>query len=181
MTENKSQIQIATFAGGCFWCMESPFLKYEGVNEVISGYTGGHVENPTYQQVTSGQTGHYEAIQVEYDPEKISYQKLLEIFWQQIDPTDAGGSFVDRGPQYRSAIFAHNQEQRELAKKSKTELDQSGKFESPIATEILDADVFYPAEDYHQKFFLKNPFRYKTYRAGSGRDAYLESTWGDKK
>lgn len=169
----------ATFAGGCFWCMESPFLKHEGVLEVISGYTGGDVDNPSYQDVISGTTGHYEAVQVSYQPEQISYQKLLDIFWRQIDPTDPGGSFVDRGPQYRSAIFFHNQNQKELAEKSKQELHQSGRFTKPVVTKILPAETFYPAEDYHQKFYLKSPGHYQRYRSGSGRDQALERIWGD--
>jgi len=180
MNQKNTELKKATFAGGCFWCMESPFLKHQGVEEVISGYTGGHVENPTYQQVTSGQTGHYEAVQITYNPEEISYRKLLDIFWQQIDPTDPGGSFVDRGPQYRTAIFVQDQEQRRAAEASLQNLDDSGKFSQPIATNIIDADTFYPAEDYHQKFFLKNPFRYQTYRKGSGREKYIEETWGEK-
>lgn len=181
MNTKNNQLQIATFAGGCFWCMETPFLKYDGVEEVISGYTGGHVENPTYQQVTTGQTGHYEAVQVRFDPEVISYQQLLEIFWKQIDPTDAGGSFVDRGPQYRSAIFVHDPDQRTIAEQSKQTLEESGKFDGPIATEILDAARFYKAEDYHQQFYLKKPLRYQSYRAGSGRDAFIKNTWGGEK
>jgi methionine-S-sulfoxide reductase len=171
---------LATFAGGCFWCMESPFLKLDGVVEVVSGYTGGEIENPTYEQVTSGKTGHYEAVQVTYQPEKISYQELLDVFWRQIDPTDPGGSFVDRGPQYRSAIFYHNPEQKDLAFQSRQGLNQSGRFSKPVVTEILPAGPFYKAEDYHQKFFLKSPQHYQRYRSGSGRDQALERIWGDQ-
>lgn len=177
MRQNNSA--TATFAGGCFWCMESPFLKHEGVLQVKSGYTGGRVVDPTYQQVTSGETGHYEAVQITYDPATISYAQLLEVFWRQIDPTDPGGSFVDRGPQYRSAIFYHSPAQKELAEKSKKDLDQSGPFEKPVVTRILPASTFYPAEDYHQKFFLKSPQHYQRYRSGSGRDAALAELWGE--
>ena len=159
--------------------MESPFLKYDGVQEVISGYTGGDTENPTYRQVTSGKTGHYEAVQVTYDPDVISYSQLLDIFWRQIDPTDPGGSFVDRGPQYRSAIFYHTEEQREMAEASRQALSESGRFQKPIATKILPASTFYPAEDYHQKFYLKSPGHYQRYRAGSGREETLKQIWGE--
>ncbi len=167
----------ATFAGGCFWCMEKPFEKLDGVIDVISGYTGGEEVNPSYEMVSSGKTGHYEAIQISYDEQKISYEKLLSIFWRQIDPSDAGGSFVDRGPQYRSAIFFHDDMQKELAKSSKESLAQSGRFEKNIATEILSYDKFYPAEEYHQDYYRNNPIRYKFYRTGSGRDRYIDKTW----
>lgn len=169
--------ETATFAGGCFWCMEAPFEKMDGVLDVVSGYTGGQMENPTYEQVSSGKSGHLEAIQVLYDPAKISYETLLDIFWRQIDPTDAGGSFVDRGPQYRSAIFYHNKEQKQTAEKSKAGIAASGRYEKPIATEIIAYDRFYPAEDYHQDYYKKNPIRYKYYRHGSGRDSFLEKIW----
>ena len=171
----------ATFAAGCFWCMESPFEKLDGVSSVISGYISGHVENPTYEQVSSGTTGHTEAVQVTYDPETISYQGLLDVFWRQFDPTDGGGSFHDRGSQYRSGIFYHNDEQKKLAEASKQALDASGKFDQPISTEITEATTFYPAEDYHQDYYKKNPIRYNYYRSGSGRDKYIENTWGDEK
>lgn len=175
MNETK-EFRKAIFAGGCFWCMEKPFKK-EGVKSVISGYTGGHTEDPTYQEVSTGTTGHYEAVQVTYDPEQISYSELLDIFWKQIDPTDPGGSFVDRGSQYRTAIFYHNQEQKRLAEESKRALGESGHFKSPIVTEIREASTFYEAEDYHQNFYLKSPDHYKAYRSNSGRDAFLNKVW----
>ncbi|RMF60528.1 MAG: peptide-methionine (S)-S-oxide reductase, partial [Calditrichaeota bacterium] len=176
---NKQKREVATFAGGCFWCTEASFEHLDGVLEVISGYTGGHVENPTYEQVCSGTTGHLEAIQVIYDPEKISYEELVEFFWRQIDPTDAGGSFVDRGEQYTSAIFYHNEEQKEIAERSKSKLASSGKFDKPIVTKIRPAEKFYPAEDYHQDFYKKNPVHYKRYRRGSGRDDFIKRVWRD--
>lgn len=175
---DKKAIKTATFAGGCFWCMEIPFEKMDGVIDVISGYTGGKLENPTYEQVSSGKSGHLEAVQIAYDPGKISYEKLLDIFWRQIDPTDSGGSFVDRGPQYRSAIFYHNEEQKQAAEKSKDAIAASGKYDGLIATEIIEYDKFYPAEEYHQDYYKKNPIRYKFYRHGSGRDQYLKKIWG---
>lgn len=168
----------AIFAGGCFWCMEPPFEKLEGVISVTSGFTGGRVPNPTYEQVSAGGTGHVEAVAVIYDPKKISYQELLQIFWRQIDPTDAGGQFVDRGNQYRSAIFPLNAEQQKLAEESKRNLAASGRFERPIVTEIIPATAFYPAEEYHQDYYKKNPLRYKFYRYRSGRDQFLERVWG---
>ncbi len=174
-------LKTATFAGGCFWCMEAPFEKLPGVVSVISGYTGGKVANPTYEQVSEGSTGHAEAIRITYDPAKITYEKILEVFWRQIDPTDAGGQFVDRGSQYRSAIFYHDEEQKRLAEKSKAELRKSGLFKSVIATEILPAAQFYKAEEYHQDYYKKNPVRYRYYRSGSGRDRFLEKAWGDDK
>ncbi len=170
----------ATFAGGCFWCMEHPFEKLDGVQEVISGYTGGHKESPTYEEVTSGDTGHYEAIQILYDPEKVSYQDLLGVFWMQIDPTDGGGSFVDRGSQYLSAIFYHSDEQRELAESSKRDLDRSGRYDKPVVTEVLKYTAFYRAEEYHQDYYKKSPVRYKFYRFNSGRDQYLKKIWSEK-
>ena len=177
--DNKNiMLEEATFAGGCFWCMEPPFEKLDGVVEVISGYTGGHEKNPTYKEVSSGTTGHLEAIQVVYDPSKITYAKLLEVFWEQIDPTDSYGQFVDRGPQYRSAIFYHTDEQKMLAERSKEELEKSGKFTKPIATGIIPFAEFYRAEEYHQDYYKKNPVRYKFYRYNSGRDQFLEKTWG---
>jgi peptide methionine sulfoxide reductase msrA/msrB len=170
----------ATFAGGCFWCMEPPFEKLDGVKEVISGYTGGHKQNPTYKEVSAGSTGHAEAVVIIYEPTKITYQQLLDVFWKQIDPTDGGGQFVDRGSQYRSAIFYHNEEQKMSAEKSKERLAASGLFEKPIVTEILPAEVFYTAEEYHQDYYKKNPVRYKLYRYGSGRDKFLKKAWGDR-
>ena len=169
----------ATFVGGCFWCTESDFEKIEGVVEVVSGYTGGDEKNPTYEQVSSGATGHYEAVQVYYDPLKISYAELLEVFWRHVNPTDAGGQFVDRGPQYRSAIFYHDEEQKALAEKSKVDMDKSGVFKGPLVTPIIPLSKFFPAEKYHQDYYRKNPLRYKYYRSGSGRDQFLESTWGN--
>jgi len=160
--------------------MEPPFEKLEGVVEVISGYTGGHKENPTYEEVSSGTTGHVEAVQITYDPSKITYSELLEVFWKQIDPTDPDGQFVDRGLQYRTVIFYHNDEQKSLAEKSKEELDKSGRYEKPIVTEIIKASKFYEAEEYHQDYYKKNPIRYKYYRYFSGRDQYLKKIWGDK-
>lgn len=177
MANQDVQFEKATFAGGCFWCMEPAFEELDGVVDVISGYTGGERSDPTYEEVSSGNTGHLEAIQIIYDPDKVSYNQLLNIFWKQIDPTDAGGSFVDRGAQYRSAIFYHNDEQRQLAEKSKSELEWSGKFKKPIATEIRECADFYPAEDYHQDYHKKNPERYKYYRYMSGRDQYIEKAW----
>ena len=170
--------QKATFAGGCFWCMEPPFENLEGVFEVVSGYSGGSEENPTYQQVSAGMTGHREVVQVVYDPSKVSYEELLEVFWRQIDPTDSEGQFADRGNQYETAIYFHDDEQKMLAEKSRDELAQSGRFDRPIVTEILTAGPFYPAEDYHQDYYKKNSTHYKRYRKGSGREGYLEKTWG---
>jgi peptide-methionine (S)-S-oxide reductase len=173
-------LEKATFAGGCFWCMVKPFDRWEGVHKVVSGYTGGHVKNPTYEQVKSGTTGHYEAVQITFDPEIIPYEKLLEIYWQQIDPTDDGGQFHDRGPSYRTAIFYHNEEQKIKAEQSKEALEKSGRFQKPIVTKILPAQEFYEAEEYHQDFYKKNPETYKKDRELSGRDAFIEKYWGKK-
>ncbi len=179
-TDSSAQTKLdrATLAGGCFWCMEHPFEKLEGVLEVISGYTGGHKDNPTYEEVSSGMTGHLEVVQITFDPSKISYSEILEAFWKQIDPTDPGGQFVDRGRQYRTAIFYHNKDQKALAEKSKAELNKSGRYKNPIVTEITKASKFYKAEDYHQDYYKKNPIRYKYYRYRSGRDQYLKKIWG---
>ena len=174
-----SKKEIATFAGGCFWCMEPPFEVLPGVSQVISGYTGGTKKNPTYEEVSSKSTGHVEAIQIYFDPSKISYEKLLEVFWRNIDPTDGQGQFVDKGSSYISRIFYHNENQRLLAQKSKEELEKSKKFKKPIVTEIVAASEFYPAEDYHQDYYKKNPIRYKFYRFNSGRDQFLEKTWAN--
>jgi peptide methionine sulfoxide reductase msrA/msrB len=171
--------RIATFAGGCFWCMEPPFEKLDGVRAVISGYTGGERANPTYAEVSSGTTGHAEAVQVHYDPDKLTYAQLLEVFWRQIDPTDPDGQFVDRGRQYRSAVFYHDDEQKRLAEVSKVALGRSGRFEKPIVTEVVPAGPFYPAEEYHQDYYKKNPLRYRYYRYGSGRDQFLSEVWGE--
>ncbi len=172
--------EVATFAGGCFWCMEGPFEALEGVSSVVSGYTGGEVEHPSYQQVSSGGTGHAEAVRIEYDPGRVSYERLLETFWRQINPTDAGGQFSDRGSQYRSGIFYHDEEQRRLAEASKQELAASGRFDKPIVVEIEPAGTFYTAEDYHQDYYKTHPVRYKMYKVGSGRTGYLKKTWGDE-
>jgi peptide-methionine (S)-S-oxide reductase len=168
----------ATFAGGCFWCMEPPFDKLEGVVSTTSGYTGGRKKNPTYQEVSAGGTGHTEAVQVVYDPNKIRYEKLLEVFWRNVDPLDAKGQFCDKGNQYRTGIFYHDEKQRELAEASKRALEKSGRLKSPIVTQIVPASEFYPAEAYHQDYYQKNPVRYKFYRLNCGRDQRLEQLWG---
>jgi len=173
-----SRYEKATFAGGCFWCMVPPFEKIEGVHEVISGYAGGEKINPTYEEVSSGATGHLESIEVIYDPAKVTYQQLLEVFWRQVNPTDDGGQFVDRGSSYKTAIFYHSEEQRKLAEESKQKLARSGRFDKPIVTPIRAAGPFYRAEDYHQDYWKKNPVRYKFYRFNAGRDQYLEKVWG---
>lgn len=175
--EQGNHTELATFAGGCFWCMVKPFDELPGIIQVVSGYTGGHAENPTYEEVCSHTTGHIEAVQITFDPEVFPYEKLLSLFWQQIDPTDAGGQFHDRGESYQTAIFYHTEEQRKKAEHSKEELERSGRFDKPIVTEIRPAGPFYPAEDYHQDYYKKNPLRYKIYRKGSGRDAFLEKHW----
>jgi len=178
-SHTQTTFEKATFAGGCFWCMEHPFEKREGVMDVISGYTGGHKEDPTYEEVSGGQTGHLEAVQITFDPSKITYSKLLEAFWRQIDPTDPFGQFVDKGTQYKTAIFYHTQEQKTLAEKSKASLERSGKYKVSIATDIIKASKFFNAEDYHQDYHKKNPMRYKQYRSSSGRDPYLKKMWED--
>jgi peptide methionine sulfoxide reductase msrA/msrB len=178
-TAAKTFSEKATFAGGCFWCMEPPYEKLEGVKEVISGYTGGHKENPTYEGVSSGTIGHVEAVQVIYDPSKTTYTELLDVFWRQIDPTDSDGQFADRGTQYKTAIFYHSNEQKKLAEKSKEDLKKSGRFQKSIVTKILPAERFYRAEDYHQDYYKNNPTRYKLYQFGSGRDKYLKDKWAD--
>ncbi|MFC2011086.1 peptide-methionine (S)-S-oxide reductase MsrA [Chloroflexota bacterium] len=174
------KLENATFAGGCFWCMEPPFEMLDGVHDVISGYTGGDTENPTYGEVLSGKTGHYEAVQVKYDPERIPYEKLLEVYWRQIDPTDEGGQFADQGPQYQTAIFYHDQEQKDLAEKSKLQLEKSGKYDKPIVTQVLPYKKFYMAEDYHQDYYMENPSRYKSYKENSGREGYLKDKWPEE-
>ena len=174
----QTKLEKATFAGGCFWCMEHPFEKMDGVLEVVSGYTGGHEDNPVYEAVSSGSTGHLEAVQITYDPSKTSYSEFLDVFWRQIDPTDPNGQFVDRGSQYRTAIYYHDPQQKKLAEESKAALERSGKFGKPIVTEIVEASKFYSAEDYHQDFYKKSPQRYKSYRDHSGRDQFLQRTWG---
>jgi peptide-methionine (S)-S-oxide reductase len=170
---------MATFAGGCFWCMEPPYDELDGVISTTSGYTGGHKQNPTYEEVSTGTTGHTEAVQVVYDPQRISYEKLLAVFWRNIDPITANAQFCDHGTQYRAGIFYHNAEQRRLADESKRALEASGRFKTPIVTEIVAAGPFYPAEEYHQDYYKKNPVRYKFYRAGCGRDRRLAELWGD--
>jgi len=180
MNAKPQQTQTAVFAGGCFWCTESDFEKVEGVLAVISGYTGGRTANPTYEQVSAGGTGHVEAVKVVYDPGQLTYAQLLQVFWRHVDPTDAGGQFVDRGSQYRSVIFYANDQERKLAEASKQSLAASGRFGKPIATEILPLGEFYPAEEYHQDYYKKNPIRYHDYRSGSGRDQFLEKAWAGK-
>ncbi|MCY9094320.1 peptide-methionine (S)-S-oxide reductase MsrA [Bacillus inaquosorum] len=177
MSEKK---EIATFAGGCFWCMVKPFDEQPGIEKVVSGYTGGHTENPTYEEVCSETTGHREAVQITFHPDVFPYEKLLELFWQQIDPTDAGGQFADRGTSYRAAIFYHNEKQKKLAEASKQRLAESGVFKDPIVTDILKAEPFYEAEDYHQHFYKKNPGHYQRYRTGSGRAGFISEHWGAK-
>ena len=169
----------ATFAGGCFWCVQPPFEKLKGVKEVLAGYAGGTGKNPTYEDYAK--QGYIEAVQITYDPSIISYAQLLHVFWRQIDPTDPDGQFVDRGPEYRSAIFYHDENQRMLAEKSKEDLAKSGRFHKPIVTEIVKEASFYKAEDYHQDYYKKNPIRYKYYRYRSGRDQYLEKYWAQDK
>jgi peptide-methionine (S)-S-oxide reductase len=174
-----AQTAKATFAGGCFWCMEPPYDELEGVISTISGYIGGTKKNPTYEQVSGGTTGHAEAVQVTYDPKKITYQKLLDVFWRNIDPLTADAQFCDSGSHYRSAIFYHDETQKGLAEKSKKSLQK--RFKQPIVTEIAPATEFYPAEDYHQDYYKKNPVRYKIYRYGCGRDQRLNELWGSEK
>jgi len=171
---------VATFAGGCFWCMEPPYDKLPGVTATISGYTGGRKVNPTYQEVSSGTTGHAEAVAVIYDPTKVTYEKLLEVFWVNIDPTVKDRQFCDGGNQYRTAIFYHDEAQRKAAEKSRAALEKSKPFKEPIVTPIEMAGTFYPAEDYHQDYYQKNPVRYQLYRSGCGRDARLKQLWGER-
>lgn len=170
--------QLATFAGGCFWCMVSPFEKKEGVLTITSGYTGGHTEHPTYEQVCTDQTGHVEAVQIAYDSTRCQYEDLLSVFWEQIDPTDDGGQFHDRGDSYTTAIFYHDDNQKELAQASKDALDKSGKFTKPIVTKLLPATTFHEAEEHHQDYHHKNRLHYMMYRKGSGREAFIKKTWG---
>ncbi|MDP4094021.1 MAG: peptide-methionine (S)-S-oxide reductase MsrA [Bacillota bacterium] len=171
------QTALATFAGGCFWCMVPPFANTKGVKEVTAGYMGGFVRNPSYERVCSGFTGHFEVVQIMYYPDLISYRQLLEIFWKQIDPTDIGGQFYDRGQQYKTAIFYHNTEQKQLAEESKAEIANRGIFDKNIVTEILEASEFYPAEEYHQDYYIKNPEQFTMYKKGSGRAQFLRDTW----
>ncbi|MBA9027704.1 methionine-S-sulfoxide reductase [Peribacillus huizhouensis] len=173
-----NHLQRATFAGGCFWCMVKPFAEQPGIESVLSGYTGGHTENPTYKEVCSETTGHYEAVQITYDPNVYPYEQLVELFWQQIDPTDAGGQFFDRGGSYQTAIFYHTEQQKQIAEASKEKLQNSGRFKQPIVTPILPAKPFYLAEEYHQDYYKKNPAHYNRYRIGSGRQTFIEQNWG---
>jgi len=173
------KLETAVFAGGCFWCVEADFDKVPGVLSTTSGYTGGEVENPSYHDVSRGGTGHYEAVAIEFDPAKVSYDKLLHVFWHSVDPTDDGGQFCDRGQSYETAIFALDAEQRRAAEASKSALEKSGALQAPVVTRILEAGPFYPAEDYHQDYYLKNPGRYGFYRTACGRDRRLNKLWGD--
>ncbi|RJR33432.1 MAG: peptide-methionine (S)-S-oxide reductase [Desulfobacteraceae bacterium] len=181
MERSRGDLSVATFAGGCFWCTEADFEKLDGVVEATSGYVGGSKENPTYEEVSAGGTRHLEAVQVLYDPQKVSYRQLLDYFWRHVDPTDPGGQFVDRGDQYRSAIFYANEEEKRIAEESKRQLERSGVLDKPVTTEILRLSTFYKAEEYHQDYYRKNPVRYKFYRWNSGRDQFLKTAWGDRK
>ncbi|TRM11557.1 peptide-methionine (S)-S-oxide reductase MsrA [Lentibacillus cibarius] len=174
------QLKKATFAGGCFWCMVKPFDTWDGIHSVISGYTGGDTINPSYEEVKHGNTGHVEAVEITYDPEVITYEEILTIYWRQIDPTDDGGQFHDRGDSYRTAIFYHDDEQKVLALQSRRELAESGKFKDPIVTEIRPASTFYPAEEEHQDFHKKNKAYYQEDRAKSGRDDFIKNVWGEQ-
>ena len=173
-----ARLEVSTFAGGCFWCMVPPFAKLEGVVSITSGYTGGHVKDPTYEQVSRGGTGHVEAVQMMYDPRKISYEKLLEVFWHNVDPTASDHQFCDYGDPYRSEIFYHTETQKRLAEQSKAVIEKSKPFKDPIVTKITAASAFYKAEEYHQDFYQKNPIRYKYYRYHCGRDGRLQELWG---
>jgi len=176
----EGKFETATFAGGCFWCMEPPYDKTEGVISTTAGYTGGHTSNPTYEEVSSGGTGHAESIQVVFDPARVTYQQLLDLFWRNIDPLARDRQFCDVGEQYRSSIFYHSEEQKRLAEESKTALEKSGRFPGPLATQIVPATTFYPAEEYHQDYYRKNPVRYKFYRFSCGRDQRLKELWGPR-
>ena len=180
MNDKNNTLKIATVAGGCFWCVESDFEKVDGVIKAVSGYTGGQMKNPTYKEVSAGGTGHVEAVQVFYNPTIITYKELLDVFWKHVDPTDPGGQFVDRGAQYRTAIFYHDDDQRRIALASKKELDESGRYSKPITTEIIVFSKFYEAEEYHQDYYKKSALRYKFYRYNSGRDQFLETVWKDE-
>jgi peptide methionine sulfoxide reductase msrA/msrB len=175
---NKDNLELATFAGGCFWCMVRPFDELPGIESIVSGYSGGHKENPTYEEVCAGGTGHVEVVQITFQPDIFPYEKLLELYWQQIDPTDRGGQFQDRGESYKTAIFYHSEKQQKQAEKSKVNLEKSGRFSKPIVTMILEAKPFYPAEDYHQYYYKRNPERYKQER--EGRDTFINQHWDEK-
>ncbi len=178
--ENADKYKKAIFAGGCFWCMVSPFDALDGVIEVKSGYTGGYAENPSYKEVKTQKTGHFEAVCITYDPERITYNRLLQAYWRQIDPTDGGGQFQDRGPSYRTAIFYTSEQQKKEAEESKRQLDESGRFDKKVITPILPAGRFYDAEEYHQDFYKKSPMEYKKDRSVSGRDEYIKKYWGEE-
>lgn len=175
-----AQVEKAIFAGGCFWCMVKPFDSLPGIHSVVSGYTGGHVENPTYRQVTSGKTGHTEAVEITFDPDQMPYEELVDIYWKQTDPTDAGGQFADRGDSYRPVIFYNSEEQKQAAEASKKRLEESGRFDEPIVTKIEAAQPFYPAEGYHQDFYKKESAHYKRYNVGSGRAGFISRHWGEE-
>jgi peptide methionine sulfoxide reductase msrA/msrB len=179
VTVKPENLSVATFAGGCFWCTELDFEKLPGIHDVISGFSGGHVANPSYEEVEMGKTGHVETVQVYYDPKVVSYDTLLDAFWRMVNPTDNEGQFVDRGEQYRTLIFYHTEEQKQKAELSRKRLNESGRYKAPVITEIRKFEAFYPAEDYHQDYYKKNPVRYEYYRFRSGRDQYLEKIWGD--
>lgn len=178
VAHKQTELDMATFAGGCFWCVESAFDELRGVAEAVSGYTGGLEENPSYEEVSAGETGHLEAVQISFDPSVITYPELLDVFWMQIDPTEAGGQFVDRGRQYKTAIFYHSEEQKIMAETSKAQLAASGSYDKPLVTPIIKATPFYRAEEYHQDYYKKNSLHYKQYRSNSGRDEYIEKKWG---
>jgi peptide-methionine (S)-S-oxide reductase len=180
-TGPRAKLETATFAGGCFWCMEPPFDALDGVVSVRSGYTGGHTKNPTYEEVSAGGTGHAEAVEVLFDPAKITYSRLLEVFWRNVDPTTPDRQFCDVGRQYRSAIFYHGPEQKRLAEDSKRTLERTKPFPEPIVTEITPASAFYPAEEYHQEYYRKNPLRFKYYKFACGREERLEELWGKRR
>ncbi|MGJ8729752.1 peptide-methionine (S)-S-oxide reductase MsrA [Listeria aquatica] len=175
MTDKK--LEKATFAGGCFWCMVKPFDTQPGILKVVSGYTGGTTENPTYEEVCRGNTGHAEAVEITFDPDVFPYEKLVQVYFQQTDPTDPDGQFVDRGSSYRPAIFYHNEEQKKIAEQAVKDLDASGRFKKPIVTEVVPASTFYPAEEYHQDFYKKEKMHYEGYRRGSGRDQFIQNHW----
>lgn len=180
-TMHETHLEKATFAGGCFWCMQPFFDRLKGVKQTVVGYTGGHTANPTYEEVSLGTTGHAESIQITYDPKETSYGQLLNIYWHNIDPTAMDRQFVDSGTQYRSAIFYHNEQQKRVAEESKKQLATSGRFDKPLVTEIAPASTFYPAEEYHQQYYKKSAFRYKMYHDNSGRDEFLDKVWGKDK
>ncbi|HML93939.1 MAG TPA: peptide-methionine (S)-S-oxide reductase MsrA [Thermodesulfobacteriota bacterium] len=180
MEENGGKYKKATFSGGCFWCMQPPFDNLPGVVSTTVGYTGGTEKNPSYHDVCYGRTNHLESIEVVYDPDKVSYEELLDVFWLNIDPTDDGGQFVDRGRHYKTAIFYHDEEQKKTAEESKRKLEESGRYKAPVVTTVRPAMEFYPAEDYHQKYYEKNPIGYSTYKAGSGREGYIQHMKGMK-